>query len=223
MGSISVKERYKNEIDQIWNDEYFKSINALNNGYAIHDIIKQNALLFIGINPSFQEGSECISHFINIDEDKKLYPYFTKFKYISNQIGLEWTHYDLLFFRKTKQNYIHSLLKNEVGIKFLYQQLEISRKVIIDSSPRIIVISNALARHFTGFDKSDDRKSGVWMDFNFKFDEDIGTFRITNTELNGVPVFFTSMLTGQRALDKGSFERLVWHIKFVLNFTGELK
>ncbi|MEY3784343.1 MAG: hypothetical protein RLZZ230_665 [Candidatus Parcubacteria bacterium] len=28
-----------------------------------------------------------------------------------------------------------------------------------------------------------------------------------------VPVFFTSMLSGQRALDRWSYERLVWHIK----------
>jgi hypothetical protein len=28
-----------------------------------------------------------------------------------------------------------------------------------------------------------------------------------------VPVFFTSMLSGQRALDRRSYERLVWHIK----------
>jgi len=34
--------------------------------------------------------------------------------------------------------------------------------------------------------------------------------------LKNVPIFFTSMLTGQRALDNGSFERLIWHINFVL-------
>lgn len=28
-----------------------------------------------------------------------------------------------------------------------------------------------------------------------------------------IPLFFSGMLTGQRALDNGSFERLKWHIK----------
>lgn len=29
---------------------------------------------------------------------------------------------------------------------------------------------------------------------------------------NAIPIFFASMLTGQRALDNYSFERLQWHL-----------
>ena len=47
------------------------------------------------------------------------------------------------------------------------------------------------------------------------FDDKIGTYKITLNE-KSVPVFFSSMLTGQRALDKGSFERLKWHVKNVI-------
>jgi len=55
------------------------------------------------------------------------------------------------------------------------------------------------------------------MDFGFEFDDEIGTYRIIkNDKLKHTPVFFTSMLTGQRALDLGSYERLIWHILFVL-------
>lgn len=54
------------------------------------------------------------------------------------------------------------------------------------------------------------------MNFAFKFDNNIGTHIITEPEiLASVPVFFTSMLSGQRALDIGSFERLKWHINKV--------
>lgn len=57
-------------------------------------------------------------------------------------------------------------------------------------------------------------------ELRFLFDDKIGTHRITGnkefeTVLKGTPVFFTSMLTGQRALDNGSFERLGWHINKV--------
>lgn len=45
---------------------------------------------------------------------------------------------------------------------------------------------------------------------DFKWDEELGTYTYKNN-----PFFFSSMLTGQRALDNGSFERLVWHIKKV--------
>ena len=52
--------------------------------------------------------------------------------------------------------------------------------------------------------------------FDFCFDEEIGTYRIVNnSSLEGTPVFFSSMLTRQRALDLGSLERLEWHIRFV--------
>ena len=54
-----------------------------------------------------------------------------------------------------------------------------------------------------------------------KFDEEIGTHRITGkNNLQGTPIFFTSMLTGQRALDLGSYERLIWQIKYVLEKTA---
>ena len=44
------------------------------------------------------------------------------------------------------------------------------------------------------------------MGFDFIFDEKLGTHKIVNnSELENTPVFFTSMLTGQRALDNGSF------------------
>ena len=31
-----------------------------------------------------------------------------------------------------------------------------------------------------------------------------------------IPMFFSGMLSGQRALDIGSYERLIWHIKFAV-------
>ena len=55
------------------------------------------------------------------------------------------------------------------------------------------------------------------MGFDFQFDEKLGTHKIINNlELENTPVFFTSMLTGHRAIDNGSFERLKWHINFIL-------
>jgi hypothetical protein len=61
----------------------------------------------------------------------------------------------------------------------------------------------------------------VWMGLNFKFDEDLGCDVIqaskdTPVELVGTPVFFSSMLSGQRALDRGSWERLAWQMRRVL-------
>ena len=96
--------------------------------------------------------------------------------------------------------------------------MEISKQIIEEAKPKIIVVNNSLARRFLGFDKGEKNEQVYyeWIGFDFKFDDDIGTHRIINNEmLNGTPVFFTSMLTGQRALDNGSYERLIWHINYV--------
>lgn len=34
-------------------------------------------------------------------------------------------------------------------------------------------------------------------------------------------VFYSGMLSGAHAIDNGSFDRLIWHIKYVLNMESE--
>ena len=64
---------------------------------------------------------------------------------------------------------------------------------------------------------AEGRIVGEWMDCEFEFDTDLGTDKIIDAgTLNGTPVFFTGMMTGQRALDRGTFQRLVWHIDAIL-------
>lgn len=36
-----------------------------------------------------------------------------------------------------------------------------------------------------------------------------------------VPVFHSGMLSGAHTIDNGSFDRLIWHIKYVLNMQSE--
>lgn len=59
------------------------------------------------------------------------------------------------------------------------------------------------------FEKDNNRKK------NSTFDPSIGTYRI---EIDGfkTPIIFSGMLSGQRALDLGSLERLKWQIKFII-------
>lgn len=48
-------ELFKNEIENIWQNEKYQNIPFLNRGYAIQSVIPFNSILFIGINPSFDE------------------------------------------------------------------------------------------------------------------------------------------------------------------------
>jgi hypothetical protein len=107
-------------------------------------------------------------------------------------------------------------LKRKEGLLFLHEQLMVSKLVIEEilnkGQPTIFVVNNTLAREFLGKDRpvnySQDQKH--WLDYRFEWKDEVGTYFY-----KGSPFFFTSMLTGQRALDKGSLERLIWHITFV--------
>jgi len=125
-----------------------------------------------------------------------------------------------MVFRETDQKFIESFLyKENQGVQFIMDQIELAKRRIEHIQPKIIVVSNALARKFMGKDRfsSNDKEHNVWMDFKFKFDEEKGTDKIIGSPpLPNTHVFFTSMLTGQRALDNGSRERLIWHINQLL-------
>ena len=36
-----------------------------------------------------------------------------------------------------------------------------------------------------------------------------------------VPAFYSGMLSGAHAVDNGSYDMLIWHIKYVLNMQSE--
>lgn len=190
------------------------------------EIVKPD-VLFVGINPSYKHGSlkeelfytkeQALQHsyfkpFENIEYDLK--------KRYNNQIT--WTHMDVLVFRETQQSFIgDNLFRSQRGLEFLMDQLTISKKVLEHIQPKVMVVSNTMARELLGRNKGVNQKTkeefGHWMGIDFEFDETIGTDVIINHEtLSGTKVFFTSMLSGQRALDNGTKERLVWHINEVL-------
>lgn len=229
---LSIKNEFKKEIESVWNNPKFSEIEVIKRGFGVHDEIIKNSLLFIGINPSYKEGAineKNESYFINLNQEGKneingkQYPYFKKFVDITNRINkkqeensskiINWSHMDLLFHRETKQHFIENLKKEKNGIEFINEQLKIAEKILINSKPKIIIVSNTKARNFLK-----GKEDKISIGFDFKFNNELGTYTITNNQnLNGTPVFFTSMLTGQRALDNGSYERLVWHINYVLN------
>lgn len=85
-------------------------------------------------------------------------------------------------------------------------------KIIDEKKPRIFVVNNTLARDLLGqyHTQKPSTKSNHWIGYDFVWDEGFGTYIYKNNVF-----FFTSMLTGQRALDNGSYQRLIWQINFV--------
>lgn len=199
---FSIKELFEERLEKIWEEASPEWGLIIERGYSIQNEVYHNQMLFIGANPAYDEKpSKC---FYN-NECVLRFPYFKKFPQIANYCGLKWSHIDLFFIRETNQKIVESRFYNYEDA-FLKQNLEIAREIIQLAQPKVIVVSNAFASKV------------IRSVFETRFDSNIGTHRIINNKaLLNVPIFFTSMLTGQRALDNGSFERLKWHIKFVLN------
>ncbi|MGB5943373.1 MAG: hypothetical protein WBG71_10865 [Leeuwenhoekiella sp.] len=220
---INLPRLIGDELNNIWSghqDEPFCQFPPL----AIETIDNSN-LVFIGINPSLGEkemqrlraknDSSCEYYPLNKDQSLT-HKYFKKFYDIAEKTKMDWTHFDLLYIRETQQQKIRNLLKAEAGIDFIYRQLMLSKEImevlLSTEKFKVFVVNNTLARDFLGKDRplnySIEREH--WMDYRFVWDDDWGTYRLGNHAF-----FFISMLTGQRALDKGSYERLIWHIKFL--------
>lgn len=191
--------------------------------------IPKDAIIFIGINPSISEEDRANIH--NISNKIYFYKhslikgdshkYFRRFFDIVAEIdSVPWGHFDLLFFQETNQAEVKNMLNDKYHKTYIWEQLLISRRIldtlIEEGSPKVIVVNNTLARMLLGFKHDKNNNKDEWLGYKFEWDDNIGTYRYKN-----IPFFFTSMLTGQRALDIGSFERLRWHIKNII--LGKLK
>ncbi len=234
MNTLDLEEDYKDRVLEIWNK--FKDIPVLNDiaceyrkSPLLPKIVKKNTILFIGVNPAYSKSRkhEIIDNEIGfyplISDDIKDIPYFEKFKSIANYCNnSEWTHLDLFFLRETNQEIIEELSYKHID--FLQAQLDITNEIINKISPKIIVVSNSLASEFFGKKKQkhspyfDGEK--IWIGHNLDFEKDfntkIGTYTIRIGEKE-TPIIFSGMLSGQRALDLGSLERLKWQIKMILD------
>ncbi len=177
----------------------------INRKYVYSQFHTGRKVLFIGLNPSFREKqAKKEEYYKSFDATNNNDRYFRRFPLLVENKN-DWTFLDLLYIRETRQRNIENFYKREPD--FIKQQLEISKEIIKKINPEIIVVCDTFARNLL--------KSNM-MNFEFEFDDTIGTYRIINNpDFKDTIVFFSGMLTGQRALDNGSFERLKWHLNKV--------
>lgn len=220
---INIRELVEERLNTLW--EEFKDEEFCKLSPVSISKVPDNGLVFIGINPSLskeererlknKDNNNCEFYKLHYDINSN-YRYFKKFFDISEKTGINWGHIDLLYHRETNQKKVSGLLKTDRGKDFIYKQCMISKivldKLIDENKPRIFIVNNTLARELLGeyHTEKPTKKSHHWIGYDFVFSEDIGTYVYKNN-----PFFFTSMLTGQRALDNGSYQRLIWHINLV--------
>lgn len=217
---MDIKQIFEKELDELFNPAAYSDFKEVARGYAVNERMESKDILFIGLNPSFR---------LNDDAHKKSYwepeqdskdRYFRRFPEIADHCGshIEWSHIDLLALRETSQKKLEGLIKQQPD--FFNKNLSLTKRMIESTFPRVIVVTNTLAKKLLIRKPDADT---VGMGYDLVFNPSSCTYFISNPEspLRGIPILFSGMLTGQRALDNGSFDRLKWHVNLVL--TGRVQ
>lgn len=228
MEKISINQK----ITDLWKKHFGDSDQV----YAplFYGDFNHDGILFVGCNPSFSKKG--FSNFLRDTEYKNINPetffvwknilsdpknistcvaidrlafdgydgYFKGLRAIAEKIKLPWNHIDIFLYRQTSQAQFLPLVmpRNKLN-EFGRDQMELFEEVIIEAHPKVIVIINAFASELV----RDHFKN------NLSFNDTQGFHNLILSTGVKVPIFFSSMLTGQRALDRWSYERLVWHIQ----------
>ena len=136
------------------------------------------------------------------DEHLSVIERYKKYFGIYNTIfGGECEFIDLFRFRQTKDVKTALKLPND---DFANSQIELCKKVVTLLNPSIILVANAYA-------------SEKFIENGFvgsKTIDDDGIYRSKKTD---APIFLSGMLTGQRPETKPARQRLLWHMKYIID------
>ena len=115
---MNIKSIVEEPLKEIWQEEIFHEFCQ----YPPMSVssLPENAILFIGLNPSLSEKQKQIlsanqcQQLVFYDTSIEKHSYFNKFKEIGNHLNCNWGHFDLLFLQETKQNKVAELEKRSV-------------------------------------------------------------------------------------------------------------
>jgi len=207
-----------------------------------YDTPKKGGILFIGMNPAYnqREVDKLVkeSSIFSMKEMKELYnyssfiknkdksqrvdflidreeywiekyPFFKQMKKIASDNKTFFQHLDLFFFKETKQNeLLKKIIEKETKDYITFNdfgkdQLKLFKEIINQHAPKLIVVANAKASQIFKQEFADS------LEWNEK--------RGYHLFKNNTPIFFSGMLSGQRALDVHSRERFEWQIRQIVN------
>ena len=219
---INPSYSYKNweiVINQINPDENNlpEGLRALHEGLNIPNISVQDKHNLIDDYCTFTIDNNIIDDITWLDrlaaDEEEGVQYFVKMHELANMLNLgtdQWRHIDIFYYRETNQNKVKELMKHNEP--FFDAQRDLTLKIIKQLKPSTILVSNAFAGSNFKRMFSDDDRSFINQ---YPICESKGTHLMKIGAKENVPVFFSGMLSGQRALDLGSYERLKWHMKAV--------
>lgn len=188
---------------------------------------EEGCVLFISFNPSFPDELKNKKwkhsyeintlNTINVEqvikqeiETQNSLRYFNILKEIARALYLPWSHLDVFMLRETSQEKAKPKVYDDAAkrlTRFGQKQFDLFTKALQISTPKIIVVINALASEI------------IKTQLRLKYDSADGCYYAPDENIKA-PFFLGSMLSGQRAMDIYSRERLVWHIRQKLRDMG---
>ena len=226
-----------NQITVLWNkfnilfDDYYKEVMNRVPNY-LNKPKSNNKILFIGLNPAFQERKETHKNYINysysasitkdeiisfskINNDSKdassdhyYGKYFNMLHNFAKNLGEDgFEHCDLFLMRETDSKMVKKMVENTDGAlnEFGIAQLNILKTHIANLNPKVIIVPNAMAAEYY---------RQIILN-NSNVDKEKGVYY---TEINNKKI--STILCGSwqyGRLDKYTEAILVRHIKTVLS------
>ena len=217
---------FLNRLNEIFKDHGIADglgAEIANRGLRVPQVSSGKTVLFVGHNPSFrigdQSGGECM--YCPSQKDSYFSHYF-QFAEAIDQTD-NWNYLDLFYYRHTEQAFTDS---NSGWIPFLCRQLAVTQDIVEYLQRKIIVVCNTAAAGYWGLKASEDRTQGVWMGYNFLWDEQLGVHRIQGvapslgrepeletTNLMNLPVLFSGFNQYKSVYDR---KRLEWHVRNII-------
>ena len=225
------------QIFNLWKEYGHLSFRCMNRIPLFYSKPKKDCLLYVGLNPSFNEKfitkieqendinfnwkrdflltNKIIEKIVEIesgvkDENNKIFykSYFGRLSRFAQKVGCDYEHVDIFFLRETNQTEVKKVIfdRGESLNEFAKAQIKLSFKIIEETKPKVILVINALASKI------------YYNEFLHNQNINENGYYFTNIGRRKIPTFLSGMLTGQRALDNYSLERLGWHIKQVINY-----
>lgn len=221
-------ERSQKLLSFLSGSEKIEKIKAL--GVAVENEIPDNSILFIGINPSYDEKKKDDENYNKPSYDLKTVTgsgFFKKAAEIACDNNKPFGHHDLFPIRETDQKVIEGMFNvSGYGITadkqysdFVEKSLRLAESIIRESKPYMIIVANAFVTHLFfdfRFNNGDSLLGFLPGDKGGNWNEELGV-DFVNIAGRQVPILFSGMLAGQRALDFGSEFRLKWHIRHIIS------
>ncbi|HBG69830.1 MAG: hypothetical protein A2W93_00430 [Bacteroidetes bacterium GWF2_43_63] len=215
------EEKYLNKIQDLF--EKYKGkmedpeLNKiLKRNYVYSEVNSSAKILICGLNPSFRENQENEGgkdpfepygfNFHEVVEKDSFYK--KRYDLLPIPLASKATYIDMLVQRHSNQKDLLKFCSTEKGKSFLAQQLEITKDVVEQLKPSLILVFNRFASNFWGLNpkiQADGKFTNIWLGYTFEDNND-GSFTIKKemlkdsignkkeTTLAGTKIYFSKHL-----------------------------